>query len=108
MTIMRIGVDLAKNVFDVHGVDEHEKPEWYVKNTEPKPEAGSKKGLTLIFDRHSDALSPSTVTDNFQGFLTVIDDNDKFPLTSVTSLIARHGIIAETIRTLSFSCLKSV
>ena len=26
MTIMRIGVDLAKNVFDVHGVDEHEKP----------------------------------------------------------------------------------
>ena len=22
MTIMRIGVDLAKNVFDVHGVDE--------------------------------------------------------------------------------------
>lgn len=26
MTIMRIGLDLAKNVFDVHGVDEQEKP----------------------------------------------------------------------------------
>jgi len=26
MTIMRIGVDLAKNVFDLHGVDEQDKP----------------------------------------------------------------------------------
>lgn len=25
MIIMSIGVDLAKNVFDVHGVDEHKK-----------------------------------------------------------------------------------
>jgi hypothetical protein len=74
-----------------NGFDVYEKPQWYVKNAEPKPEAGSNKGLTLIFDRHSDALSPSTVTDNFQGFLTVIDDKNKFPLTSVTSLIARPG-----------------
>jgi len=26
MTVKRIGIDLAKNVFQVHGVDEHEKP----------------------------------------------------------------------------------
>jgi transposase len=28
MEIMRVGVDLAKNVFQLHGVDEHEKPVW--------------------------------------------------------------------------------
>ena len=28
MEIIRVGVDLAKNVFQVHGVDEHEKPAW--------------------------------------------------------------------------------
>ena len=28
MKIMRIGVDLAKNVFQVHGVDRAEKPVW--------------------------------------------------------------------------------
>lgn len=28
MKIIRVGVDLAKNVFQVHGVDRHEKPVW--------------------------------------------------------------------------------
>jgi transposase len=28
MKLMRIGVDLAKNVFQIHGVDRHEKPIW--------------------------------------------------------------------------------
>ncbi len=28
MKIMRVGVDLAKNVFQVHGVDRTEKPVW--------------------------------------------------------------------------------
>ena len=28
MEIIRVGVDLAKNVFQLHGVDEHEKPIW--------------------------------------------------------------------------------
>jgi transposase len=28
MEIIRVGVDLAKNVFQVHGVDRHEKPVW--------------------------------------------------------------------------------
>jgi hypothetical protein len=28
MKLMRIGVDLAKNVFQIHGVDRHEKPVW--------------------------------------------------------------------------------
>ena len=28
MKLMRIGVDLAKNVFQIHGVDRHEQPIW--------------------------------------------------------------------------------
>ncbi len=28
MKLMRVGVDLAKNVFQVHGVDSSEKPVW--------------------------------------------------------------------------------
>jgi transposase len=28
MKLMRVGVDLAKNVFQVHGVDRNEKPVW--------------------------------------------------------------------------------
>ena len=28
MNIMRVGVDLAKNVFHVHGVDGNEQPVW--------------------------------------------------------------------------------
>ena len=28
MKIMRVGVDLAKNVFQVHGVDQYDKPVW--------------------------------------------------------------------------------
>jgi transposase len=28
MKLIRVGVDLAKNVFQAHGVDRHEKPVW--------------------------------------------------------------------------------
>ena len=28
MKVMRVGVDLAKNVFQVHGVDAEEQPVW--------------------------------------------------------------------------------
>lgn len=32
MKLMRIGVDLAKNVFQIHGVDRHEQPIWRTKH----------------------------------------------------------------------------
>ena len=75
-----------QNVFEKGGI-----PSWYQSHDEPRPEAGRKKGLTLIVDRHSDALSPSSVTEDFQGFLTIVDDKQKFPLTSATNLIVRPG-----------------
>ena len=73
------------------GFEISEIPGWFSNNNEPKSEAGRNKGLTLVVDRHSNKLSASTVMDNFQGFVTVVDGNDKYPLTSSSSLIARPG-----------------
>ena len=74
-----------------HGFETSSKPDWYTEQNEPRPESGRNKGLTLIVDRHSDKISSSTVLEDFQGFLTVVEDNDKYPLTSSTSMIARPG-----------------
>merc|ERR1712020_676038 len=73
------------------GFDISKIPEWFSSTNEPKSEAGRNKGLTLVVDRHSNKLSATTVFDNFRGFVTVVDGNDKYPLTSSSSLIARPG-----------------
>jgi hypothetical protein len=39
MGIVHVGVDLAKNVFAVHGVDEHGKPRSYPAMAYPRSEA---------------------------------------------------------------------
>ena len=74
-----------------NGFDTGEKPNWYIRNEEPVPEAGRKKGLTLIIDGHTDKVASGTVSDNFRGFPIVVDDNDKFPLTALSELIGRPG-----------------
>ena len=84
-------VSILQEEEERNGFEKDELPAWYQDLGEPKPEAGRKKGLTLIVDRHSDALSPSSVTEDFQGFLTIVDDKQKFPLTSTTNLIVRPG-----------------
>ena len=81
-----------------NGFEMSDAPGWYVENNEPKPEAGRNKGLTLMVDRHSNMLSASTVIDDFQGFVTVVDGNDKYPLTSSSSLIARPGYVTNKVR----------
>ena len=40
---------------------------------------GKNRGLTLIIDAHSDILSPSTVRDDFEGFLALVNSQTKFP-----------------------------
>ena len=76
----------AKNAFD-----SNELPKWYINNKEPTPEAGRNKGLMLVVDGHSNKQSSGTVKENFRGFITLVDDNNKFPLTSLTNLMARPG-----------------
>ena len=66
-------------------------PPWYIKNDEPKPQSGRNKGLMLIIDGHSNKVSDGTVKENFDGFITLVEGNDKFPLLSHTKLISRPG-----------------
>ena len=67
------------------------RPRWYIDNNEPYPQVGRRKGLMLVIDGHSNQISAGTVKENFNGFITLVDDNDKFPLLSHTSLISRPG-----------------
>ena len=66
-------------------------PGWYTENKEPIPQAGRNKGLMLIIDGHANKVSDGTVKENVNGFIALVDDDDKFPLLSLTSLIARPG-----------------
>ena len=40
---------------------------------------GKNRGLTLIIDSHSNILSPSTVRDDFEGFMAIVNSRSKFP-----------------------------
>ena len=60
MNIIRVGVDLAKNVYQVHGVDRHEKPVWrrrlnrakWFKAVLDKLESGSEIGMEACAGAH--------------------------------------------------------
>ena len=79
-------MDDAENAFDPAEV-----PEWYINDVEPTPESGRNKGLKLIVDGHSNLQSAGTVKENFDGFITLIDDSNKFPMVSVANMITRPG-----------------
>ena len=85
-------VIVARQKYDSeHGFDSNNKPQWFLRNNEPKPNVGAENGLTLVFDAHSDRLSKSSVTDNFQGVPVLIEDKDKFPLVKRSGIQARPG-----------------
>ena len=54
MKLMRIGVDLAKNVFQIHGVDCHEKPVWRQRLTRERWSPDARMDLATTFRRGSD------------------------------------------------------
>ena len=47
--------------------------------------------MTLIVDSHSDILSPSTVRDDFQGFLSIVNSPSKFPSLFEKGFVVRPG-----------------
>ncbi len=49
------------------------------------------KGLTLTLDAHTDQLASSSVYDDFQGFLAVINARDGYPVTSQGNIRIRPG-----------------
>ena len=53
--------------------------DWEIKQSLTIDFLGKNRGLTLIIDAHSDILSPSTVRDDFEGFLALVNSQTKFP-----------------------------
>ena len=72
----------AMNAFEPDGL-----PDWYIEDKEPTPEAGRNKGLMLIVDGHSNLQSSGTVKENFNGFMTLVDDKQKYPIVSSANMM---------------------
>ena len=91
-----------------------ELPDWYKEGNEPVPEAGVRKGLSLILDAHNNLLSPGmknkhfspmiwichsilnqftgSVTEDFIGFIAVVGDRKQYPLTELKNIRIRPGM----------------
>ena len=77
---------------DIRGsFDDTSLPSWYVDQKEPTTQPGQNKGLMLVLDAHTDKVSSGSVSDNFKGFVTVVDDPDNYPLTETNGLLVRPG-----------------
>eukprot|EP00095_Tigriopus_kingsejongensis_P010138 maker-scaffold75_size407189-snap-gene-3.16 protein:Tk10138 transcript:maker-scaffold75_size407189-snap-gene-3.16-mRNA-1 annotation:"pickpocket protein 28-like" len=66
-------------------------PRSYTQKGEPKSEAGVNKGLRLILDAHTNLLSMSSVTEDFQGFLAIVHSKGSYPLSALKNIRIRPG-----------------
>ena len=66
-------------------------PEWYQERNEPATQPGQNKGLTLVLDAHTDMVSSGSVSDNFKGFVTVVDASNNYPQTQTNGILIRPG-----------------
>ena len=55
------------------------------------PDAGVSKGLALMLDSHSNLVSKSSISDDFEGFISIVNDKKQFPATSKKSVLIRPG-----------------
>ena len=67
------------------------KPDWYLKNNEPKSTSGKKQGLQIVLDAHSNILASGSVVTDFQGFVGLIHNRDSFPMVSKLGFQIRPG-----------------
>ena len=63
----------------------------YVKEKEPRTQAGQNKGLRLVLDAHTDRVTAGSVFDNYRGFVTMVDSKEKYPLTARQSFLVKPG-----------------
>ena len=66
-------------------------PEEYVKNKEPKSQAGRKMGLEVVLDAHSNLFESFSVGRDFEGFTGLITEPGSFPLTNQRGFEIRPG-----------------
>ena len=66
-------------------------PDWYREKGEPVSQAGTRMGLTLILDAHTDKLTELTVKSDYQGFTAMVAPKNDFPLTFQKGFLIRPG-----------------
>ena len=66
-------------------------PDWYQERDEPATQPGQNKGLTIVLDAHTDMVSSGSISDNFKGFVTVVDDSNNYPQTQTNGILLRPG-----------------
>lgn len=66
-------------------------PKWYIDGAEPVATPGINKGLSVLLDLHSDAISTASVNEDFQGFIGYVAAGDSFPLTTKKGFALRPG-----------------
>ena len=62
---------------------------WSVRD--PVPEAGRLKGLRVVLDGHANMVSGGTVPEDFDGFYTIIDAKNQYPMTTKKPVLIRPG-----------------
>ena len=71
--------------------DNSSMPSWYLNEEEPKTQPGQNKGLTIVLDAHTNKVSSGTISDNFKGFVTIVDGASNYPLTEINGFLVRPG-----------------
>ena len=64
----------------------------HMESNEPTTQPGRDKGLMLVLDSHTDRVSSSSISDNFRGFITVVDNNNDYPITERNGFLVRPGM----------------
>ena len=70
---------------------ENNVPDWYKNKEEPKSQAGTKMGLTVMLDAHTDMLSEYSISSDFLGFSAMILPSGDFPLTLLGGFEVKPG-----------------
>ncbi len=65
--------------------------DWYLKNMEPKSQSGSRMGLTLVLDAHSDILTEYSISSDFKDIVAAIIPPGDFPLLSQNPIKLKPG-----------------
>ena len=67
------------------------KPDWYLNTSEPTTLPGHNKGLFIVLDAHSDQFSATSVQNDFDGFMGLINPSGSFPSTFYERFQIRPG-----------------
>ena len=65
--------------------------DWYNDKGEPQSQAGTKMGLSVVLDAHTNNIMDYTVSSDYQGFTAMVLAPGDFPLTSLNEIEVKPG-----------------